>query len=211
VNGSVPASSSSTWPRTSPAEPPRLLAAALAGLLAGAAAKAADESGLVWAADLGSYPALWVLAVAVLGRAAPSVRAAAARSAVFFAVMSVAYYAWAALVLGFGWNRLLGAWLVLSLTAVPAVAVAVHRATRRDGPLPGALLAGAAGIVLGGGAVLGDAVAHPVQAGADVLVAAVLVAVLPRRARTRLWALAFLAPATWLAARGLDLLQALLG
>jgi hypothetical protein len=44
-----------------------------------------------------------------------------------------------------------------------------------------------------------------------VIVAAVLVAVLPRRARTRLWALAFLAPATWLAARGLDLLQALLG
>lgn len=211
MNGSAPASSSSTSARTSPAEPARLLAAAPAGLVAGVAAKAADESGLAWAADLGSYPAPWVLAVAVLGRAAPSVRAAATRSAVFFAVMSMAYYAWAALVLGFGWNRLLGAWLVLSLTAVPAVAVAVHRATRRDGPLPGALLAGAAGIVLGGGAVLGDAASHPVQAGADVLVAAVLVAVLPRRACTRLWAVAFLAPATWLAARGLDLLQALLG
>ncbi|NEM06450.1 DUF6518 family protein [Geodermatophilus normandii] len=211
MNGSAPASSSSTSPRTSPVEPRRLLAAALAGLLAGVAAKAADESGQAWAADLGSYPAAWVLAVAALGRWAPSARAAAARACVFFAVMSVAYYAWAALVLGFGWNRLLGAWLVLSATAVPAVAVAVHRATRRDGPLPGALLAGAAGIVLGGGAVLGDAAAHPVQAAADVLVAGALVAVLPRQARTRLWAVVLLAPATWLAARGLDVLQALLG
>ncbi len=60
-----------------------------------------------------SYPAAWVLAVALLGRAAPTVCAAAARSAAFFAAMSVAYYAWAALALGFGWNRLLGAWLLL--------------------------------------------------------------------------------------------------
>ncbi len=181
------------------------------GLLAGGLAKAADESGLRWAADLGSYPAAWVLTVALLGRAAPTVRAAGARSAAFFAAMSVAYYAWAALVLGFGWNRLLVAWLLLSATAVPAVAAAVQWATRRPGPLPGALLAGAAGIVLAGGAVLTDAAAHPVQAVADVVTAAALVAVLPRHGRTRLWALVLLVPATWLAGRGLDLLAALLG
>jgi len=40
------------------------------GVLAGVAAKAADESGWRWAADLGSYPAAWVLAVAVIGRSA---------------------------------------------------------------------------------------------------------------------------------------------
>jgi Family of unknown function (DUF6518) len=181
------------------------------GLVAGALAKAADESGLRWAADLGSYPAAWVLAVALLGRAAPTVPAAAARAAAFFAAMSVAYYAWAALVLGFGWNRLLVAWLVLSVTAVPAVAAAAQWATRRPGPLPGALLGGAAGIVLAGGAVPGDAGGHPVQAVADVVVAAALVAVLPRHGRTRLWAVVVLLPATWLAGRGLDVLAALLG
>ncbi|MFW3172746.1 hypothetical protein [Geodermatophilus sp. CPCC 206100] len=188
----------------------RLAAAALAGVLAGIAAKAADESGQVWAADLGSYPAAWVLAVALVGRAAPTGRAAAVRAAVFFAAMSVAYYAWAALVLGFGWNRLLVAWLVLSATAVPPVAAAVHRATRRPGWPAGALLAGAAGIVLAGGAVLGDAAAHPVQAAADVLVAAVVVGALPPSRRTRLAAVVLLAPATGLAALGLRLLAAVL-
>lgn len=189
---------------------PLLLCAGL-GLVAGALAKAADESGLRWAADLGSYPAAWVLAVAALGGAAPTVRTAAARAAVFFAAMSVAYYVWAALVLGFGWNSLLVAWLLLSATAVPAVAAAVQWAARRPGPVPGALLAGTAGIVLAGGAVLGDAGAHPVQAAADVVVAGVLTAVLPRHGRTRLWASALLLPATWPAGRGLDVLAALLG
>ncbi len=187
---------------------PVLLTCAGLGLVAGALAKAADESGLGWAADLGSYPAAWVLAVALLGRAAATVRAAAARSAVSFATMSVAYYAWAALVLG--WNRLLAAWLLLSVTAVPAVGAAGQWATRRAGPLPGALLAGAAGTVLAGGAVLADAGTHPVQAVADVAVAAVLVAVLPRHGRIRLWALVLLAPTIWLAGRGLDVLAALL-
>ena len=152
-----------------------------------------------------------MLAVALLGRAAPTVPGAAARSAVSSAAMSVAYYAWAALVLGFGWNRLLVAWLLLSATAVPAVAAEAQWATRRPGPLPGALVAGTAGIVLAGGAVLGDAGAHPVQAVADVAVAGVLAAVLPRHGRTRLWALALLAPATGLAGLGLGVLAALLG
>ncbi|SFP85038.1 hypothetical protein SAMN05660464_4444 [Geodermatophilus dictyosporus] len=188
-----------------------LTAGALGGALAGAVAKAADESGPTWAADLGSYPAAWVLAVALLGRAAPGTREAALRAGISFAAMSVAYYAWAALVLGFGWNRLLAAWLLLSATAVPAVAVAVHRATRQDGAVPGALLAGAAGIVLAGGAVLGNAAGHPVQAVADVLVAGLLVGVLPRRGRTRLWATALLVPATWPAGLGLGVLAAVLG
>jgi hypothetical protein len=94
---------------------------------------------------------------------------------------------------------------------VPVVAAAVRWATRRPGLLPGALLAGAAGIVLAGGAVLADAGARPVQAVADVVVAAVLVVVLPRHGHTRLWAPALLLPATWLAGRGLAVLAALLG
>jgi hypothetical protein len=79
------------------------------------------------------------------------------------------------------------------------------------GLLAGALLAGAAGIVPAGGAVLADAGAQPVQVVADVAVAVVLVAVLPRAARTRLWAAVLLVPATWLAGRGLAVLAALLG
>jgi hypothetical protein len=50
-----------------------------------------------------------------------------------------------------------------------------------------------------------------VQAVADVVAAAGLVAVLPRHGRTRLWAPALLLPATWLAGRGLAVLAALLG
>jgi hypothetical protein len=50
---------------------PVLPACVALGLVAGALAKAADESGSRWAADLGSYPAAWVLAVALLGGAAP--------------------------------------------------------------------------------------------------------------------------------------------
>ncbi|GAA4739918.1 hypothetical protein GCM10023328_21250 [Modestobacter marinus] len=188
-----------------------LALAALAGVLAGVAAKAGDESGWGWAADLGSYPAAWVLAVALIGWAAPAPRAAALRAGVFFAAMTVAYYGWAALVLDFGWSvRLLVAWLVLSATAVPATAVAAHVATRRSGWLPGALLATAAGITLGGGA-LTDAAGHPVQAAADVVVVLVLVVVLARDLRTRLWAAALTLPLTAVAAALLGLLRDLLG
>ena len=178
---------------------------------AGIAAKAGDESGWRWAADLGSWPAAWVLAVALIGWRAPTVRAAAVRAGVFFAAMTVAYYAWAAVVLHFGWNvRLLVAWLVLSATAVPLTAAGAHSATRRTGWLPAALLALAAGITLGGGA-LGDAGDHPVQAVVDVLVAGVLVVVLPRDGRTRLGASLLTLPLTWVAAQLLDVLRAVLG
>ena len=181
------------------------------GLVAGASAKAADFSGWRWANDLGHYPAAWVLVVALIGWRALSLTAAAVRSAAFFAAMSVAYYAWAALVLDRGWEpRLLAAWLVLSATAVPVTAAAGHVATRRSGWLPGAMLAMAAGIVLGGG-VLADPGAHPVQAVVDVVVAVGLVVVLSRDGRTRLWAVALTAPLTWVAAQLLDVLRAVLG
>ncbi|MCW2531580.1 MAG: hypothetical protein JWP62_1150 [Blastococcus sp.] len=72
-----------TGTRTSRApELTRTGALALLGALAGISAKAADESGWRWAADLGSYPAARVLAVALLGRFAPTWRAAALVTAV---------------------------------------------------------------------------------------------------------------------------------
>ena len=194
---------------------------ALLGVLAGLVAKAADESGVTWAGDLGTYPAVWVLAVALIGRAAPSWRAAALRAAVFFAAMTVAYYAYAAWVLGLGWNPLLSVWLILSATAVACAAVAAWWGTRWAGPPAGALMAAAAGIALAGGSVqrlylwwrgdLLDAVVRPVQAVVDVVVAVVLVLVLPRHRSTRLWGLVLVVPMAWLARIGLDLLAALLG
>ncbi|MCA0144364.1 DUF6518 family protein [Blastococcus sp. LR1] len=188
----------------------------LAGVLAGVAAKAADESGWRWAADLGTFPAAWVLAVALIGRCAPTVVAAAVRAAVFFASMTLAYYCYAAWVLHFGWNRLLPVWLLLSATTVAATAAGVRWAARRSGPLPAAGWSLAAGIVLAGGQFLplwrrvtgtaarGEVLIHPVQGVVDAVVALVLVLVLPRDLPTRIWALVLLAPMTWLALRLFD-------
>ena len=183
-------------PVVAPGWPARLLAPAGVGVLAGVAAKVADESSWRWAADLGSFPAAWVLAVALLGRAAGSPRSAAVAAAVGFTAMTVAYYAWAALVLGFGWTLELPVWLVLSVTAVPVFAVVVQESTRRAGALPGALLAVASGVVLARGAVgrLPDGDVRPVQLVADVVVAVLVCGVLPRHRSTRAWALALTLP-----------------
>lgn len=191
------------------------------GLLAGVLAKAGDESGWRWAADLGTYPAAWVLAVALIGRLSPSPRAAAVRAGAFFAAMAVAYYTWAALVLDFGWApRLLVVWLLLSATAVPVTGAVVHWATRRSGPLPGALLGVPAGLVLGSGAArqlwlqrvdpdlaLPD---RPVQVVAELVTAVVLVAVLSRDRRTGRWAAVLAVPAVLVAAPVLDLFRGLI-
>ncbi|MGY2065449.1 DUF6518 family protein [Blastococcus sp. SYSU DS0619] len=181
---------------------------ALLGVLAGIAAKAGDESGWQWAGDLGTYPAAWVLVVALIGRSAPRVGAAALRAAVFFAAMTAAYYGWAVVVLGFGYEpELVLAWLLLSATAVAVFAAATWWASCRPGPAAGAVLALAAGTALVNGAVRGlwlewtgsDVVLHPVQAVVEVVVALVVVLALPRHRSTRLWALGLLLPMAWLA------------
>ena len=195
---------------------------ALLGVVAGVAAKAADESGWRWAADLGSYPAAWVLAVALIARSAPATPTAAARSAAFFAAMTLAYYAWAAEVLGFGWSLLLPVWLFLSATAVAVFAATTWWASRTTGLLPGAVIALAAAVPLAGGEFLGlwywivDSPSgfvpvHPVQGVVDAVVALALILVLPRTSRTRLWALLLLVPAVVLAGSLLDVLHTLIG
>jgi hypothetical protein len=185
----------------------------LLGVLAGIAAKAADESGWSWAGDLGTYPAAWVLAVASIGRFAPTIGAAGVRAAVYFAAMTAAYYGWAVWVLGFGYDpELILAWLFLSATAVAAVAAGSWWATRRPGLLPGALLALLAGTALAGGAARGlylratgsDVVLHPVQAVVEVTVVLVIALALPRHRSTRHWALGLVLPMWWLALQLLD-------
>jgi hypothetical protein len=182
---------------------------ALLGVLAGVAAKAADESGWTAAADLGTYPAAWVLAVSLIGRFAPSPVTAAIRAAAFFAAMTLAYYAWAAWVLGFGWSALLPVWLVLAATAVAGVAALVQWATARPGVLPGAALALVAGVAVAEGGLRGlwlwaqgllpFAAARPVQAVVEVAVVLTITLALPRHGSTRFWAAVLLVPMAWLA------------
>ncbi len=91
------------------------------------------------------------------------------------------------------------------LAPVPGVLAGVTA-----GVLAGAVAAGAAGIVLGGGALPAPD-GHAVQAVADVVVAGLLVALVPRDGAGRRWALARTVPLAWVAARGLDVRQAVVG
>ena len=181
----------------------------LPGALAGAAAEFADGSPWQWAADLGTFPAAWVLVVALMARPAPSAGVAAARGAVFFTGMTLAYYAWGVWVRGFDLGVQLPVWLVLSVTAVPIFAVTVWWSTRRrtaPGALAaGALLAVAGAVVLARGMAgrlwaagtggLPDGVAvHPPQVVVDVVVVLVVTGLLPRHRPVRVWALGLLLP-----------------
>ncbi len=204
-----------TRTRRPPSEIVLLAGFAALGVLAGVAAKAADESGLAWAATLGSDPPAWVLAVALIGRFAPAPGRAAGRAAVFFAAMTVAYYTWAVWVLGFGYRpALVLAWLALSATAVTGVAAATWWATRRPGPVAGAAVALVAGIAPVGGALRGlylwwdgaypAAALQPVQAAVEVIVVLVLTLLLPRHRSTRAWAVVLVLPMWWLADQLID-------
>jgi hypothetical protein len=188
---------------------------AVLGTGAGAAAKAADESGVAWLADLGSDPPAWVLAVALVGRFAPALPLAAVRAATFFAAMTLAYYSWAMWVLGFGYEpELVVAWLALSVTAVAAVAAVSWWAVRRAGAVAGALVGLIAGTALVGGAVRRlylwwDGAADPMslqpgQIVAELVAVLVITLVLPMQLSTRLWALALVLPMWWLAQTSID-------
>lgn len=180
-----------------------VLLLALAGALAGVAAKAADASPWRWAEDLGHFPAAWLLAVAVVARLSPTARSAAVGSAAFFATMTAAYYGWADLVQGAGpavWP-LAVVWWGSSATAVPAYAVLVRAAAVavRAAPVAGAALALAGGLALAEGATPG----RPVQLVASVVAALAIAGALPAERRTRAVALVLLAPGAVVAAAGL--------
>jgi hypothetical protein len=196
--------------RTRPPQIVLLCGFAALGVLAGIAAKAADESGLAWAAELGTLPAAWVLVVALIGHCSPTLPLAAGRAAAFFAAMTLAYYAWAVWVLGFGYEPgLVVAWLGLSATAVAGVAAATWWATRRPGPASGGLVALVAGTALVGGALRGlclwwadsypETAPQPVQATVEMAAVLVLTLLLPRHRSTRVWGLALVLPMWWLA------------
>jgi hypothetical protein len=199
-----------TAPEPTTRRPLVLAVLAALGVLVGIAAKVADESGLGWAADLGSDPPAWVLAVALIGRFAPTLPLAAGRAVTFFAAMTLAYYGWAVGVLGFGYEPdLIVAWLVLSATAVAAVAAVSRWGMTRPGVVAGALVGLVAGTALVGGALrsvylwwdgaVDGRALQPVQVAVEIVAVLIITLVLPRHRSTRLWALTLTLPLGWVA------------
>jgi hypothetical protein len=177
------------------------------GALSGVAAKVADESRVSWLSDLGTYPAVWVAALAVVARLSPSARTAALRATGFFTIMCAAYYAWSTYILGFGGSaRLLVLWAAVALFVVPPLAAAVQWAFAHRGLLPGLVVAVVAATPLTDGTVWQMWWAYvlraapenfplrPVQALVSVAVAVSIAGLLPRHTGTRLWAAALLVP-----------------
>jgi hypothetical protein len=174
----------------------------------GVLAKLGDLAGSWWG-DAGTYPAVWVIPIALLARTSRSPGQAAVRAAAFFVPMIVAYYAWAQLVLGFGYTPYTVVWLVIAAAVVPLLTAVVRWG--RDGS--DALAAGAAAFLaalpFSGGALhrmwlatMGSVpsfVTRPVQAALEVAVAIGVVLWLPRTRRARLWAALALVPVTWVA------------
>ena len=184
------------------------------GLVTGIAAKWSDGGWTPsWLHDLGNYPALFVVALVLLAITAPGEVRAATRAVAFFVALCAGYYAASLLGFGFLSRTSLVAWTTVALTVVPIAAVLLRWALRRRGFLPGAAFTAVAGAVLADGTVrqvywawTGDIaraywfLLHPVQAAVDVVLA-IVVCLLPRTWRTRLWAFVLLVPMTLLVTR----------
>jgi hypothetical protein len=175
-------------------------------ILSGAVAKIADESGVSWASGLGDFPAVWVLALALIGWLAPSPGRAALRAVIFFVVMCFAYYAWAAFVLNFPVANDIWLWIGLVVTAVPLLAALMRWTRDQQGILPGFILATVAALAVIDGVVWQFWWAwvdngapdgfplRPFQAVVNIAVALAVAGVLPRDHRTRVWSLLLLIP-----------------
>lgn len=195
------------WPRSAA----RLAACAAVGVVVGVLAKVADVVGSWWA-DAATYPAVWVIPVAVLARTSPGPGQAALRAAAFFVPVVAAYYGWAQLVLGFGSTPYTVVWLAIAAVMVPVLTAVVCWAVRR-GPdaATAATVALLGALPFTGGAVqrlwfaatgvVPPSVARPLQAVLEVVVAAVVVLWLPPTRRARLWAALALVPAAWIVLR----------
>lgn len=195
----------------------RLAGVAALGAASGVLAKVADESGIGWLSDLGSYPGAWVVVVALFGFLAPTPMAAGLRSALFFVAMCLAYYGWSILALGFPFASELFFWLAIAVSAVPAIAASAWWATRHRGFRAGVVLAAIAGLALSSGrahqfwlyanGLVPEHVLRPVQALLEISMALVIALVLPRYGVTRGWAAAALVPMVWIAPRLVELAE----
>lgn len=186
------------------------------GTLSGVAAKVADESDRPGLADLGTSPTVWVLALALIGRFAPTWVDAAIRAAAFFAALCIGYYAWASLVLGYpGSGPLLVGWIAVALTLVPIGAALIRWSCERPGAVSAMVFAGAGGIALSDqrvvqlwyaaiGELPSDFPLRPIQGLIGIATALVITLLLPRHHATRAWAAALLLPMTYIAMTAVD-------
>lgn len=155
-------------------------------------------------AALPHYAAPYVLLLIAVGAAASTARSAAVTAAGCFLAFVVAYYL--VVMAQFGAVPVLyaGAWALAAVTICPLAAAAVTAARSRAGYFAAVVSAVAGAVALSDGAVgnlvrivvgRGDlAFAQPVLAVADLLVAGVALAVVPRRNTMRLLAVALLIP-----------------
>jgi hypothetical protein len=186
------------------------------GALSGAAAKVADESDITGMADLGTSPTVWVLALALIARLAPTQVDAAIRAAGFFAAMCIGYYAWTSAVLGYpGSGPLLMGWIAIALTIVPVGAALIRWSYDRSGVVAGAVLAGAGGVALSDqrvvqlwhaaiGGLPSDFPLRPIQGLTGIATALVITLWLPTHHATRASAGLLLLPMTYVAMTVLD-------
>jgi hypothetical protein len=123
-------------------------AVAAGGLAVGVLAKLADLSTVTWLADIASFLGVWVLVVALASWSSRRPVRAASGSATFFVALTLGYYGWARLVLGYGASAAFLGWLFLSVTAVPALAALGCWTRGRGGFLAGVVAAGAAALVV---------------------------------------------------------------
>ncbi|MBA4169731.1 MAG: hypothetical protein H0X68_04910 [Chloroflexi bacterium] len=170
------------------------------GIVCGIAAKAADASEARWVNDLANSPTGSVFVLTLIGRFAFTPVDAALRSMAFFTATCLAYYGWSAYAFGFGGGPYFYLWVGLALTVVPILATGVRWACLRRGALPGLVMGTVAALTMADGAVWqlwmyyvegllsNDFPLHPVQAAVDLVVLFVIVGLLPRYGRTRLWA-----------------------
>ncbi|MGO3885206.1 MAG: DUF6518 family protein [Mycetocola sp.] len=173
---------------------------AVGGGIAGVLAKFADGAG-TWAADLTSYLAIWVVAVALIGAYAPTATQAAVRSVAAAVTMCAGYYAITAFVLHYPVGREAAVWLVLAVTAVPVCAALICRARSADRWWSAILIGLCAALCVSDGAVSRvvmmltedtsatfDASVRPVQAVVSLLGVVVIVGCVPRSWRNRVGA-----------------------
>jgi hypothetical protein len=123
---------------------------AAAGLVLGAAAKAADTLGPALG-DLTTYPAVWMLLVTAIAVTAPSSRRAALEVAITMLPVCLAYDAMAVAVYGYGLDRWAMIWIVASVTLAPAAAWFLATAWLHSASTAGLAIGAAAGTILAEG------------------------------------------------------------
>ena len=171
----------------------------------GVLARLLADSSVFWLHDAAADVAVWLTAVAGIGRIARSARQAAALAAGFLLAAVAADYGFGALALREHVDRGVLLWVGTALTVAPAVAALTQVALRRRGPLGGLVLAVLAGGVLVDGSVqqlllhaqgqLPDTIPmHVPQAVLDAACVLVLLLALPRSWSTRCFALLLAVP-----------------